>query len=155
MSPTAWKNVPAGYPAISRGIRELRWPVIQSRPTATPLRLPELSANAAEILGDNGVARFREFSSYREGWDFGHGLPLSPGSIANLERFLESYNRFQRRPSLFFTRQGHLALGWEDADECDIELELAPGHFILYLASSDKEITIDREDLPSLLAILP
>jgi hypothetical protein len=107
------------------------------------------------IVGENGVARFREFSSYREGWDFGQGLPLSPGSVASLERFLASYKKFRRRPSLFFTRPGYLALGWEDADDNPIEIEFAPDHFVVYLASTDEEIVVDREDLPSLLAKLP
>jgi hypothetical protein len=157
MNTTMWKNVRTGYPDyIYDCIRGVTWvPVNESPPITTPSRLAELSDDAARILGENGLARFREFSSYSEGWDFGHGVALSPGSIASLELFLASYDRFTRRPSLFFTRPGYLALGWEDADDNSIEIEFAPDHFVVYLASTDEEIVVDREDLPSLLAKLP
>lgn len=155
MNSTMWPSARFGFPAIQKRNQGGRWVrVLQPQPMATPAR-PQLSERAAAILGDNGLTRFREFSTYKAGWDFGHGLPLSPGSMASLEQFLENYNRFQRRPSLFFTREGYLALGWEAEQERDIELEFAPGHFVLYLASGDTEITIDRENLPSLLALLP
>ena len=100
---------------------------------------PEVSARAARVLGENGVARFREFRSYRSGWDFGEGRPLSRNSLLRMEQFLASYAAFRRRPSLFFSQNGNLLLAWEDAADHTIELEFSTRGYELYLEAGDEE----------------
>lgn len=84
-----------------------------------------LSARAQRVLGSNGVARFLEFRSYEDGWDFGGGgLALTPQSVAGMERFLASFFGFGvGEPSLFLSQDGHLILAWEDATDERIEVE--------------------------------
>ncbi len=118
----------AGYARRSNFVNAFR-----ERPLAAHKRAPtrivkptdELSAAARAILGTNGVERFEEFRSYPEGWDFGHGQPLSSASIASLDLFLVLFGDFPNRPSLFLTRSGNLELAWEDAHG-RIELEFFP-----------------------------
>ena len=115
-----------------------------------------LSRRAAEIIGENGVARFEEFWAYPDGWDFGEGKSLSPQSIVLMDWFLTHYNDFARTPSLFLTRAGHLMLGWEDADEEGVELEFGPDNgFLLYLSASDTERAFTDQELEELLEALP
>jgi hypothetical protein len=99
----------------------------------------ELADATVRILGENGLARFREFRSYGNGWDFGEGEALSPTSIQRMERFLEAYSDFHRRPSLFLTRRGNLMLGWEDEADNPIELEFESEGYLLCRASTDEE----------------
>lgn len=115
-----------------------------------------LSKQACEVLGKNGVARFEEFWSYPDGWDFGLGKSLSPDSIMLMDWFLKQYDGFSSTPSLFLTRSGHLMLGWEDAEGEGVELEFGPDNgFLLYLSAPDKELVFTVEQLPELLEALP
>jgi hypothetical protein len=113
-----------------------------------------LSALAASILGDNGVARFEEFWSYEDGWDFGDGKVLSLKSISSLEAFFEQFAEFRRRPSLFLTQSGNLMLGWEDAANSTIELECTPDGYVLFLGATDEEMAFSCDELSPLLEVL-
>jgi hypothetical protein len=105
-----------------------------------------LSARAQAVLGPHGVARFREFWSYPDGWDFGGGgKALSERSVTGLETFVANFNGFgARRPSLFLSEEGHLELAWEDATGDRVELEFSrTGEAILFFSADDEGQTFD------------
>lgn len=111
-----------------------------------------ISAHAEAVIGPNGAARIREFWTYPAGWDFGEGNPLSPVSVALFESFLSVYPDFDRKPSVFLTREGNLALAWEDSAGDRVEVEFAPAGIELYLATSDEESVygVEKDDLLAL-----
>lgn len=116
-----------------------------------------LSANAERILGANGVARFKEFAAYRDGWDFGNGKALAAHSVAALEHFLAEFEDFgHRRPSLFFAREGQLTLAWEDPAGERVEVDFGPRELTLFLARDDSERTFAfPAELACLIAAIP
>ncbi len=116
--------------------------------------LPELSRRASTILGANGVARFNEFLSYHAGWDFGRGQVLSRNSLLRMEQFLEEHPNFRRRPSLFFTEEGNLALGWEDPADKMIELEFSTEGYTLYLEGADDDVFFPAASIEDLFRTL-
>ena len=131
------------------------WVRTQEPAKATLARTaPELSRRATAILGANGVARFKDFLSYREGWDFGRGMVLSRNSLLRMEQFLAEHPNFRRRPSLFFTEDGNLALGWEDAADRTIELEFSTQGYSLYLEGADEDVFFPAASLRDLLETL-
>lgn len=154
MSATAWKQ--GGSRGYSYGCnRNPVWPRTRTTPAVTlSAGKVELSARAVGILGDNGVARFREFWSYEDGWNFGAGKALSAISVTRLEKFLERHPDFDRRPSLFLTPGGCLMLGWEDQANNVIELEFTPRGYSLFLAATDEEREFSEDELPLLLEAL-
>lgn len=144
-----------GYSSARRNPRNELWPeTTAAHSVALSTRRAELSARAAGILGENGVARFHEFWSYTDGWDFGQGKALSQSSVTRLEKFFEKYSRFRGRPSLFLTPGGCLMLGWEDEAGNTIEIEFTSRGFSLYLASTDEEQDFSDGELPLLLEML-
>lgn len=126
MSACAQWGAASQWSTISRRRRE-QWERPAYQPDYTVRRRDAgLSARAQKILGSNGVARFQEFRSYEEGWDFGGGggVALTPRSIAAMERFLSAFDGFGAgEPSLFLNRDGHLILAWEDSTEERVEVE--------------------------------
>jgi len=112
--------------------------------------IDELSSAARAILGPNGTARFDEFKSYPQGWDFGYGQPLSSASIASLDYFLALFGEFSTRPSLFLTRLGNLELAWEDGVG-RIELEFFPNKVQYFLEANDEESEVPISHLPRLI----
>jgi len=115
-----------------------------------------LSAHARAVLGQNASTRFDEFRQYREGWDFGRGRPLSSGSVAALELFLEAYSSFPTRPGLFMTTGGNLELTWENHAGQHVEVEFWPDRFQYAIAAdgADQEGELELRCLPALLAHL-
>lgn len=115
-----------------------------------------LSPRARTILGENASARFDEFSQYREGWDFGRGRRLTPGSVAALELFLEAYSSFPTRPSLFMTAEGNLELAWENHAGQRVEVEFFPDRFQYAIEAdgTDQEGELELRCLPALLTHL-
>jgi hypothetical protein len=135
---------------LTRGrLRLLRW-------LGRERRKPALSACARTLLGPNASARFDEFSRYRDGWDFGRGRRLTPGSATTLERFLVAHPFEIVRPSLFLTHEGFLELAWESDGARRIELEFQPDRVAYYVAAdgSEQEGTIRAECVGELRAIL-
>lgn len=107
----------------------------------------ELSTRTREVLGSHAVKRFKEFKRYPEGWDHGHGKALSSQSVAMLETFTNFLTKpFQTEPSLFFTRDGNLQLGWEDKTGLPIEIEFYPDRIDYYRESTGEEYTISPSD---------
>ncbi len=102
-----------------------------------------LSEKAQQILGENGVQRYEQFKLYVAGWDSGDGQVLSSHSTAILEKFLNTFDSFPDEPSIFFTRNGNLQLGWEDLQSNVLELEFFPDKIEYYIASNDKEGEVD------------
>lgn len=133
---------------------------VQSRLRRLGLRFSrpagDLGSHARAVLGENAAARLAEFRQYRDGWDFGRGRRLSPGSVKALERFLDADPRFPTRPSLFMTQAGTLELAWEDPAGRRMEVEFLPEAY-LYFAETDRgedEGEFDARRLPALLAHL-
>lgn len=102
-----------------------------------------LSEKARQILGENGVQRYEQFKHYAAGWDSGNGQVLSSQSTAILEKFLNTFDSFPDEPSIFFTRNGNLQLGWEDSQSNVLELEFFPDRVEYYIASNDEEGELD------------
>lgn len=115
-----------------------------------------LDDRAASALGENGIKRFKEFQQYKEGWDSGTGKPLSLRSVAVLEFFMNSFTGFPEEPSLFFTRDGNLQLGWEDASGKTVEFEFFPDQIEYYIEAKNTEgrINIDQRELKDIIAVL-
>ena len=125
--------------------RELHDPVIKNT--------EDINKHVKKMIGVNSVNRFYEFKLYKDGWDNGRGKKLSTRSIAVFEFFLSSLKKFDDEPSLFFTRNGNLQLGWEDSNENVIEIEFYPEKIEYYLESTSEEdeIGIIDEELTSLV----
>lgn len=104
-----------------------------------------LSKKVAKILGSSGVQRFEEFKMYHSGWDHGYGKSLSYKSVAVMESFLSMLSILDTEPSIFFTREGNLQLGWEDKEGKVIELEFFPDRIEYYLEgrSLESEVPVD------------
>lgn len=134
----------------------LRLQYLLSRFGRRPRALAGLSPRARMLLGANASARFDEFRQYREGWDFGRGRPLAPGSVAALELFLDAYSTFPTRPSLFMTADGNLELAWENHAGQRVEIEFFPDRFQYAIAADgiDREGELELRCLPALLAHL-
>lgn len=105
-----------------------------------------LSSSAQQLLGDNGVKRFHEFKHYKDGWDYGCGMKLSTRSVAVLELFLSGMQEFHVEPSLFFTRNGNLQLGWESVNGAAIEVEFYPDKIEYFIESISEESEIQLTD---------
>ena len=112
-----------------------------------------LSKKAERILGLNGMSRFNEFRRYPKGWDEGKGKELSTRSTAVLEAFLQAFGDFNDQPSLFFTRDGNLQMGWEDKAGHAIEIEFFPERVEYYIEQLEEEDSsaIDRKSLIELV----
>lgn len=110
-----------------------------------------LSKKAENILGLDGVKRFEDFKKYHEGWDHGAGKSLSLKSVAVLDYFINQYSYFHSSPSIFFTREGNLQLGWEDSQGRAIEIEFYPDRIEYYLEGKgiESEIPVDVEESKS------
>lgn len=114
------------WSAISRRLPRKPWERNAYNPDYTVRRREgSLTARAQQVLGEDGVARFHEFRSYGDGWDFGGGgSALRPQSVAAMERFLAIFDGFgESEPSLFLSRDGHLILAWEDATDERVEVD--------------------------------
>ena len=114
-----------------------------------------LSPAAQVVVGPEGVARFREFWSYSDGWDFGRGKALTALSVSRFERFIAYFKSFgETLPSLFLARDGSLVLAWEDSNGHRIEVEFSRD-ILLFWAGDDSERSFSVEDFPSLIASIP
>lgn len=121
------------------------------------LRSPQLSKRTAAVLGKHGQSRLAEFREYPPGWDDGIGKPFDEVSLSVLEYFLTAYDRFDVPPSIFFSREGNVILGWEDASGGVIELEFTRSGIEFYVecAGAEGEVALDAESLARLVALLP
>jgi hypothetical protein len=157
---TEWvKRFPSTYTVRDRR-RSSQWRREFTRTVyANVPRQLDLSARAQEVLGSHGVARFREFWSYPDGWDFGgSGKAVSLGSVTGLETFVANFNGFgDRRPSLFLSEEGRLVLAWEDATGDRVELEFGhTGEAILFFSADDEGRSFDLgEDIQNLVEAIP
>jgi hypothetical protein len=106
----------------------------------------ELSHHARSLLGKNCVDRFVDFTQYKDEWDSGRGHKLSTRSVAVLESFLSVIYKFPVEPSLFFTRNGNLELGWEDSSNGKIEIEFFPDRIEYFAESKSEEESIGIAD---------
>jgi hypothetical protein len=114
-----------------------------------------LSPAAQAVIGPEGVARFREFWSYPDGWDFGRGKALTGLSVSRFERFVAEFNDFGGTlPSLFLSRDGNLVLAWEDSNGHRIEVEFSRDT-VLFWAGDDSERSFTIEEYPRLIASIP
>lgn len=75
----------------------------------------ELSDEVLQVIGENGAERFIEFrDQYNDGWDFdGKGKKLRLSSVDSLNKFICIF-KFSTGPSLFLSKNGNLALEWEE-----------------------------------------
>lgn len=115
-----------------------------------------LDKRASEVLGANGVKRFEEFKQYKDGWDHGNGKALSFRSVAIMERLINNFSGFPCEPSLFFTREGNLQLGWEDKKGKSVELEFCPDGIEFYVESKniEGEVSISELGISELISYL-
>lgn len=111
-----------------------------------------LSKKSIDLIGQHGLNRFLEFKQYKFGWDSGCGKELSSRSVAILEYFISRLGELPTEPSLFFTREGNLQLGWEDEEGKSIEVECFPSHIEYYIEATGAEdsVALDGDELESL-----
>jgi len=104
-------------------------------------------------LGKNGVARVKEFKTYKDGWDSGKGRALNEKSEENLHSFLRSKaTGFPTRPSVYLTPAGNLRLIWEKrGGEC-VELEFFPDGIEYFFESSGREGFAQQTAIDEILA---
>lgn len=102
-----------------------------------------LSREAIVIIGENGKRRFDEFKKYPKGWYGGKGKKISDWSVSNFERFINNLPELKQfRPSLFFTLEGNLSLGWKDKNGQSIEIEFYPDKIEYFIEMLDEESSI-------------
>ncbi len=107
-----------------------------------------LSREAITIIGENGKQRFEEFKKYPKGWYGGKGKKLSDWSVSNFERFINSLPELKKfHPSLFFTLEGNLQLGWENRNGQKIEIEFYPDKIEYFIESINEESSIALKDI--------
>ena len=150
-----WSNVNSGLSITEEFAR------IRHVPEVTELKINEVFANtdnlskeAIDVIGESGLQRFESFKQYTEGWDDGHGSPLSYRSTAVMEYFLHKFSNFYTKPSLFLTRNGNLQLDWEDKHGQMIEVEFFPDKIEFYIEASDDEGQITLQDVNKLISML-
>jgi hypothetical protein len=102
-----------------------------------------LSRVAIAIIGENGKRRFEEFRKYPNGWYGGKGKKISKLSVLNFERFVKEFPELKSfQPSLFFTLEGNLELGWEDKNGQSIEVEFYPDKVEYFIESLNEENSV-------------
>lgn len=107
-----------------------------------------LSREAVAIIGENGRRRFEEFKKYPKGWYGGKGKKISDWSVSNFERFINNLPELKQfRPSLFFTLEGNLQLGWEDRNGQNIEIEFYPDKIEYFIESLNEESSVGLKDI--------
>jgi len=151
--PSSWSGIRQGSATSGVSI-SLFWdrPLISNVLVSTDA----LGKRASEVLGINGIERFEEFKQYKDGWDHGKGKALSYRSVAIMERMMNQFQDFPCEPSLFFTREGNLQLGWDDNDGNSVELEFCPDSIEYYIESEDLEgeIGVNEPGIKSLISYL-
>lgn len=107
-----------------------------------------LSREAILMLGENGKNRFDEFKRYPKGWFGGKGREISKYSVAVFERFIKKIPELKLfSPSLFLTLEGNIALGLDDKNKQNIEIEFHPDKVEYYVESLDEEASIGLADI--------
>ena len=107
-----------------------------------------LSREAIAVIGENGKRRFEEFRNYPNGWYGGKGKELSKWSVLNFERFVKRMSELRQfQPSLFFTLEGNLELGWEDRNGQAIEIEFYPDKIEYFIESLNEESSVALADI--------
>lgn len=107
-----------------------------------------LSREAIAIIGENGKRRFEEFRKYPNGWYGGKGKKISRSSIFTFEQFVKSLPELKHaRPSLFFTLEGNLSLGWEDKNGQSIEVEFYPDKAEYFIESLNEESEVKLSNI--------
>lgn len=107
-----------------------------------------LSSEVIAIIGENGKDRFNEFKNYPNDWYGGKGEEISKGSVFTFEQFVKSLPELKRaRPSLFFTLEGNLSLGWEDKNGQSIEVEFYPNKAEYLIESLNQESEVKLSNI--------
>lgn len=107
-----------------------------------------LSREAIAVIGENGKRRFEEFRNYPTGWYGGKGKKISKWSVLNFERFVKEIPELKHAcPSLFFTLEGNLSLGWEDKNRQSIEVEFYPGKAEYFIESLNEESEVKLSNI--------
>jgi len=107
-----------------------------------------LSREAIAVIGENGKRRFEEFRKYPSGWYGGKGKKISKSSVLNFERFVKRMPELRQfQPSLFFTLEGNLELGWEDRNGQAIEIEFYHDKIEYFIESLNEESSVALADI--------
>lgn len=107
-----------------------------------------LSRVAIAVIGANGKRRLDEFKDYPDGWYGGKGKKLSKRSIFVFEQFVKNLSEIKSfHPSLFFTLEGNLSLGWEDKSGQSIEVEFYPDKVEFYIESLSEESEVKLSNI--------
>jgi len=102
-----------------------------------------LTTQTIAVIGINGKRRFDEFKNYPNGWYGGKGKEISKRSVFIFEQFIKYLPELKSfRPSLFFTLEGNLSLGWEDKNGQSIEVEFYADRIEYFIKSTDEESSI-------------
>lgn len=99
-----------------------------------------LSPRTIAVIGINGKRRFDEFKNYPDGWYGGKGKEISKRSVFIFEQFIKYLPVLKSaRPSLFFTLEGNLSIGWEDKNRQSIEVEFYADRIEYFIENTDEE----------------
>ncbi|MBF0473711.1 MAG: hypothetical protein HQK93_08270 [Nitrospirae bacterium] len=101
-----------------------------------------------QFLDKHSIDRLENFKKIPSGWDEDESLQLNNDTIKTMEEFLNNlldFNLiFNKRPSIFLTNEGNVALGWENIDGKSIELEFMKDKIEYYIESIEMEDFINK-----------
>ena len=116
----------------------------------------DLPQDIQDKIGENSYIRYKEFRDYyKDGWGYENGKSLNASSTASFISFLRlCADKDFSTASLFLTVDGNLQLVWEDADNCEIDLEFFPDRIEYYMEKTEKDGVIRIEQCEELVKLI-